>query len=183
MSKVSSGGDGIPVELFQILKDDAEKTLKFSKPGFNNTWTMNLLMFMPDLEKAEEAEIKLPTSIGSSKKWESSRKSSYSALLTMPKPLCGSQQTGKFFKRWEYKTIWPEIQDHLSWDICIEVKKQQLELDMEQQTDSKLEKEYQEPQICRWHHPYVRKWRTTEPLDESERGEWKSWLKTQHLET
>ena len=37
MSKVSSGGDGIPVELFQILKDDAEKTLKFSKPGFNNT--------------------------------------------------------------------------------------------------------------------------------------------------
>ena len=37
--------------------------------------------------------------------------------------------------------------------------------------------------ICRWHHPYVRKWRRTkEPLDESERGEWKSWLKTQHSE-
>ena len=39
-----------------------------------------------------------------------------------------------------------------------------------------------QPQICRHHHPYGRKWRGTEvPLDESERGEWKSWLKTQHL--
>ena len=36
----------------------------------------------------------------------------------------------------------------------------------------------QSPQICRWHHPYGRKWRgTKEPLEESERGEWKSWLK------
>ena len=35
----------------------------------------------------------------------------------------------------------------------------------------------------RWHHPYGREWRgTKEPLDESERGEWKSWLKAQHLE-
>ena len=40
---------------------------------------------------------------------------------------------------------------------------------------------YQLPQICRWHHPYGRKWRRTEePFEESERGEWKSWLKTQH---
>ena len=36
--------------------------------------------------------------------------------------------------------------------------------------------------IWRWHHSYGRKWRTKEPLDESERGEWKSWLKTQHSE-
>ena len=42
------------------------------------------------LEKAEEPEIKLPTSTGSSKKQESSRKTSISALLTMPKHLCGS---------------------------------------------------------------------------------------------
>ena len=34
---------------------------------------------------------------------------------------------------------------------------------------------------CRWYHPYGRKWRTKEPLDGSERGEWKSWLKSQHL--
>ena len=40
---------------------------------------------------------------------------------------------------------------------------------------------YQWPQIYRWHHPYGRKWRgTKKPLDESERGEWKSWLKAQH---
>ena len=37
--------------------------------------------------------------------------------------------------------------------------------------------------ICRWHHLYGRKWRgTKKPLDESERGEWKSWLKAQHSE-
>ena len=42
---------------------------------------------------------------------------------------------------------------------------------------------YQQHQICRWRHPYGRKWRgTKKPLDESERGEWKSWLKTQHSE-
>ena len=44
-----------------------------------------------DLEKAEEPEIKLPTSVGSSKKQENSRKTSIYALLTMPKPLHGSQ--------------------------------------------------------------------------------------------
>ena len=55
---------------------------------------MNFQMFKLNLEKAEEPEIKLPTSVGSLKKQESSRKISTSALLTMPKPsLCGSQQT------------------------------------------------------------------------------------------
>ena len=39
---------------------------------------------------------------------------------------------GKFWKRWEYQTTWPA-----SWETCIQVRKQQLELDMEQQTDSK----------------------------------------------
>ena len=48
---------------------------------------MKVQMFKLDLEKIEEPEIKLPTSIGSSKKQESSRKTSISALLTMPKPL------------------------------------------------------------------------------------------------
>ena len=49
--------------------------------------TMNFQMFKLDLEKAEEPEIKLPTSTGSSKKQESSRKTSTFALLTTPKPL------------------------------------------------------------------------------------------------
>ena len=66
-----------------------KKCSKFSKPGFSNTWTVNSLMFKLVLEKAEEPEIKLPTSAGSPKKQESSRKSSISASkpLTAPKPL------------------------------------------------------------------------------------------------
>ena len=57
------------------------------------------------LEKAEEPEIKLPTSAGSWKKQESSRKTSISALLTMPNPLtvCITINCGKFRKRWEYQ--------------------------------------------------------------------------------
>ena len=54
---------------------------------------MNFQMFKLVFKKAEEPEIKLPTPAGSSKKQESSRKTSISALLTMPKPLCGSQET------------------------------------------------------------------------------------------
>ena len=60
---------------------------KLSKWGFNSMWTENFQMFKLDLENTEEPEIKLPTSAGSRKKQESSRKTSTSALLTMPKPL------------------------------------------------------------------------------------------------
>ena len=68
---------------------------------------MNFQMLKLDLGKAEEPEIKLPTSIGSSKKQESSRKTSNFALLTTPKPLTVwiTTNCGKFFKRWEYQTI------------------------------------------------------------------------------
>ena len=45
---------------------------------------------------------------------------------------CRSQQTEKFFKRWEYQTTYPA-----SWEICMQVRKQRLELDMEQQIASK----------------------------------------------
>ena len=154
MSK-ASGGDGIPFELFQILKDDAVKVLhsicqqiwktqqwpqdwkrsvffpipqKVNAKECSSCHTIALIshsskvmlkilqarlqqyknceiqMFKLDLEKAEEAEIKLPTYTGSLKKQESSRKTLISALLTMPKPLtvwitinCGK------FKRWEYQ--------------------------------------------------------------------------------
>ena len=110
-------------------------------------WTVNFQMFKLVLEKAEEPDIKLPTSAGSSKKQESSRKTSTSALLTMPKPLAVwvTINCGKFFKRWDYQTTWPA-----SWEICMQVKKQQLELDMEQQTGSKLGKEYTKAVYC---HP------------------------------
>ena len=107
---------------------------KFSKPGFNNTWSVNFQMLKLVLEKAEEPEIKLPTSTGSWKKQESSRKTSISALLTMPKPLTVwiTINYGTFWKRWEYQTTCPA-----SWETYMQVRKQQFELDMEQQTDSR----------------------------------------------
>ena len=132
----ASGGDGIPVELFQILRDDAVKVLHsicqqirktqqwpqdwkrsvfIPTPKKGNTKEcskyhtialishaskvmleilqarlqqyVNFQMFKLVLEKAEEPGIKLPTSAGSSKKQETSRKTSISAFLTMPKPL------------------------------------------------------------------------------------------------
>ena len=111
-----------------------KKCSKFSKPGFNRMWTVKFQMFRLDLEKAEEPEIKLPAPIRSSKKQESSRKTSASALLTTPKLLTMwiTTNCGKFWKRWEYQTTWPA-----SWDICMHVRKEQLEMDLAQQTGSK----------------------------------------------
>ena len=108
---------------------------------------MNFQMFKLDLEKEEEPEIKLPTSIGSQKKQESSRKTHTSALLTKPKPLTVliAINYGKFLKRWEYQTTWPA-----SWEIWMQVRKQQFKLDMEQLTVSKLGKEYVKAEYC---HP------------------------------
>ena len=81
------------------------------------------------------------------KRQESSRKTSISALLTMPKPLTVwiTINCGKFLTRWEYQTTWPA-----SWEICMQVRKQELELDMEHQTGSKQEKEYIKAVLC---HP------------------------------
>ena len=61
--------------------------LKVLQASLQQYMTVNFQMFRLDLETAEEPEIKLPTSTGSWKKQESSRKTSISALLTMPKPL------------------------------------------------------------------------------------------------
>ena len=104
-------------------------------------WTVNVQMFKLVLEKAEEPEIKLPTSTGSWKKQESSRKISTSALLNMPKPLTVwiTIHCEKFWKTWP-----------ASWETCMQVRKQQLELDVEQQTGSKQEKEYVKAVYC---HP------------------------------
>ena len=54
----------------------------------------------------------------------------------------------QFLKRWEYETTWPA-----SWEICMQVKKKQLELDMEQQTGSKLGKDFVKAVYC--HPPYL----------------------------
>ena len=100
----------------------AKQCSKFSKSVFKSMWTMNCQMFKLDLEKAVEPENKLPTSLGSSKKQLSFRKISTSALLTTPKPLTVWITTNcrKFLKRWEYQTTLPA-----SWEICMQVKKQQ----------------------------------------------------------
>ena len=103
-------------------------------------------MFKLDLEKGEESDVKLPASAGSSKKKENSRKTSTSLLLTiLLKPLTA----------WITKKLWKILQeigipDHLtcSWEICMQVKKQQLQLDMEQQTGSKSGKEFVKAIYC-----------------------------------
>ena len=72
-------------------------------------------------------------------KWQNSRKTSTSALLTTLNPLTVwiTTNCGKFLNRWEYQTTLPAF-----WETCRQVKKQQLQLDMEQWTGSKLGKEY-----------------------------------------
>ena len=72
------------------------------------------------------------------KKAREFQKNIISALLIMPKPLtlCITINCGKFWKRWEYQITWPA-----SWETCMQIRKQQLELDTEQQTGSKSGKE------------------------------------------
>ena len=96
-------------------------------------WTVNFQMFKLVLENAEEPEIKLPTSTGSSKKQESSRKNIYFCFIEYAKAFDYMDHNKlENSERWEYQTTWPA-----SWEICMQVRKQQLELDMEQQIGSK----------------------------------------------
>ena len=120
---------------FHMLSRQCSKSFKL---GFNSSWTKNIHMYKLVLEKAEKPDIKLSTSIGSQKKQGNFQKqTSTSASLTTLKPLTEWIITdcGKFLKRWEYQITLPA-----SWEICIHVKKQQLEPDMEQRTGSKLGK-------------------------------------------
>ena len=112
-----------------LISHASKVILKILQARLQQYVNHELQMFKLDLEKAEEPETKLPTSAGSCKKQESSRKTSISALLTMPKPLTMwiTTNCGKFWKRWEYQTTWPA-----SWEICMQVRKQELELYMEQ---------------------------------------------------
>ena len=110
-------------------------------------WTVNFQMFTLVLEKVEEPEIKLPRSAGSFKKQESSRKNVYTCLISY----------AKVFHCVDHNTLWKILKemgtpDHLTCllRIWIQVKKEQLELDMEKQTGSKSEKEYVKAVYC---HP------------------------------
>ena len=87
-------------------------------------WTENFQMYKLRLEKAEEPSIKLPTFVGSWRKQNNFRKTSTSASLTMLKPFTMwiTTNCGKLLKRWEYQATLP-----VSWETCMQVKKQQLE--------------------------------------------------------
>ena len=77
------------------------------------------------------------------KKARQFQKNIYFCFIDYTKAVDCVDHCGKFFKRWEYQTTWPA-----SWEICIQVRKQQLQLDMEQQTGSKQEKEYVKAIYC-----------------------------------
>ena len=102
-------------------------------------------MYKVDLEKAEEPEIKLPTSLGSKKKQDNSRKTSTSASLTMLKALTVwiTTNCGKFFSR-DGNTRPPYLPPEKP--VCRSRSK--LEPDMEQWTSLKLGKEYIKAVYC-----------------------------------
>ena len=173
-------------------------------------------MFNLDLEKAEEPEIKLPTSTGSSKKQESSRKTSISALLTMSKPLtvwitinwkilkemgipdhltcllrnmyAGQEAT---VRTGHGTTIWFQIGKGICQGCILSPCLFNLYAEYIMR-NAGLDEAQARIKIARRNINNLRKVddttlsrkrrRTKEPLDESERGEWKSWLKAQHSE-
>ena len=91
---------------------------------------MNFQIFKLDLEKAEEPVIELQTSVGSLKNPRDFQKNIYFCFIDY----------AKTFDYVDHNKLWKILKETTSptfWDICMQVKKQQLELDMEQQTGSK----------------------------------------------
>ena len=85
------------------------------------------------------------------------------------------QQTGSKLGKESIKAVYC----HLSYLTYMQSTSCEMPDWMKHNLESRLQGEIS-IMICRWHHPYGRKWRgTKEPLDESERGEWKSWIKVQ----
>jgi len=118
-----------------IARSCASKVmLKILQARLQQYENCELLDVQAGFRKGRGTRDQIATSAGSSKKQESSRKTSIYALLTMPKPLTVwiTINCGKFFKRWDYQSTWSA-----SWETCMQVSKQQLELDMEQQTGYK----------------------------------------------
>ena len=195
-----------------MLKRLCSKSFKL---GLNNAWIKNFQMYSLGLEKAEEPEIKLPTSIGSWRKQRNFRKICTSASLTMLKPLIVWITTngGKFLEMGvldhlicllrnlyagqeatvrtrQRTTDWFKIgkgvlqgcilspclfnlySEHIMWNAGLDESQAGIKIagrsinNLRYANDNTL---------------MARKWRETkELLDKDERGEWKSWLKTQH---
>ena len=187
-----------------------KQCLKFSKPGFSNTWTMTFQMFKLVLEKAEEPEIKLPISTGSLKKQEFQKNIYFcfidyarafdcvdhnklwkilkemripDHLTCLLRNLYAGQEATVRTGHWT--TDWFQIGEGVCqgyilspclFNLHAEYIMRSAGLE-EAQAGIKIAGRNMNNLRCRWHHPYGRKWRRTkEPLDESERGEWKSWL-------
>ena len=181
----ANGGDGIPVELFQILKDDAVKVLHsicqqiWKTQQWPQDWKRSV--FIPILKKGNAKECsnyhtitlilhaskvmlkilqarlqqyanrELPDVQAGFRKGRGTRDQTANIHWIMEKArefqkniyFCSinyakafdlwiTTNCGKFWKRWEYQTTWPA-----SWETCMPARKQQLELDMKQQTGSK----------------------------------------------
>ena len=96
--KKGSAKQGSNYQIIALTSHASKVMFKFLQAEPQQYMNQNFQMFKLDLEKAEEPVIKLPTSAGSSKKQESSRKTSIAALLTMPKPLTVwiTRNCGKF---------------------------------------------------------------------------------------
>ena len=173
-------------------------------------------MFKLVLEKAEEPEIKLPTSAGSSKKQEF-QKNIYFCFIDYAKAFdcvdhnklqeilkemgipdhltcllrnlyAGQEATAR---TGHGTTDWFQIRKGVHqgrilslclFNLYAEYIMRNAGLEEAQAGIKIAGRNINNLRYCRWHHPYGRKWRTKEPLDESEREEWKSWLKAQHSE-
>ena len=110
-------------------------------------WAKNFEMFKLDLEKEEEPERDQIANIHwIIEKARELQKNIYFCFIDYAKAFVWiTRNCEKFFKRWEYQITWSA-----SWETCAQIKKQQLELDMEQRTGSKLGKEYVKAVYC---HP------------------------------
>ena len=125
----------------------ARSCSKSFKLGFSWTCTKSFQMYKLDLVKAEEPDIKSPTFFGSQKKQRNSRKNIYFCFINYAKlfDCVDHNKLCKILKRWEFQSTLCA-----SWETCLQIKKQQLEPDMEQLTVSKLGKEYVKVVYC---HP------------------------------
>ena len=121
-----------PIVQFHSLDILAMLCSKSFKLGFSNMWTRKFQIYKLCYVEAEEPKIKLPTFFGSWRNKENSRKTFTSvSLITLQLfTMWITTNCGKFFKRWEYQTTLPVF-----WETCMQIKKRQLELDMEQNWD------------------------------------------------
>ena len=117
-----------------LISHASKVMLKILQTGFQQSVNCELPDVQAGFRKGRRTRGQIANICWTMEKAREFQKSSISALLTMPKPvtLWITKNCGKFWKRWEYQSTW-----HASWETSMQVRKQHLELDMEQQTGSK----------------------------------------------